>query len=189
MRVADLPLPVLQHLLPSRYAQADRLLRMAQQGFAELPPDYARVAAIRDWVHDRLDYVRGVSSGVTSAVDTLVEGAGVCRDFAHVGAALCRALGIPARYASCYAWRLDPPEHHAVFEAFLDGRWWLFDATRLVPLAGLVRVGVGRDAADVPMATIHGKIGECSMEVGIEALDGEAAALAARDRPCSLDEP
>ena len=83
----------------------------------------------------------------------------MCRDFAHIGAAFCRALGIPARFVSCYAHGLVPSDFHAVFEAYLDGRWWLFDATRQADLDGLVRIGVGRDAAEIAFQFSRNMIG------------------------------
>ena len=111
-------------------------------------------------------YYSGSSDVITSATDTLLERHGVCRDFAHLGIALCRALGIPARYVSAYAWRLHPPDFHAVFEAWLDGpgggAWYLFDPTRKSAVDGLVRIGVGRDAGEVAFCNMFG------------AVDGEA---------------
>ena len=90
----------------------------------------------------------------------LLKRTGVCRGHAHVSISLCRALGIPARYVSGYAVDLEPPDFHGFFEAFLDDRWFLFDATKLAPVESLVRIGIGRDAADVAFATL---IGEANM--------------------------
>jgi transglutaminase-like putative cysteine protease len=96
---------------------------------------------------------------------------GVCRDFAHLGMALCRALGIPARYVSAYAWRLDPPDFHAVFEAFLNGPsgagWYLFDPTRMSSPDGLVRIGIGRDAAEVAFCTSYEEVESDAPQVWI----------------------
>ena len=99
------------------------------------------------------------------------ERAGVCRDFAHLGIAFCRALSIPARFISAYAWQLDPADFHACFEAYLGDRWYLFDATRLAPTNGLVRIGTGKDAADTAFATVFGAIGLNQMNVYIKRLD------------------
>jgi transglutaminase-like putative cysteine protease len=154
--VPELPLATLPHLYPSRYCEADRLPRAAQADFGHFAPGHARVTAICNWIYEQIEYRRGTSDEHTSACDTLVDRAGVCRDFAHLGIALCRALGIPARFVSCYAWRLDPQDFHAVFEAWLGGRWYLFDATRQAALDGLVRIGIGRDAAEVAFSTIRG---------------------------------
>jgi transglutaminase-like putative cysteine protease len=164
----ELPFEVLPHLNPSRYCQSDRLPRAAQADFGGLEPGHGRVTAICNWIHEQVEYRRGTSDVHTSACDTLVDRAGVCRDFAHLGIALCRALGIPARFASCYAWRLDPPDFHAVFEAYLGGRWWLFDATRQAALDGLVRIGVGRDASEVAFVTVHGAARPTGMTVRID---------------------
>jgi transglutaminase-like putative cysteine protease len=157
-----LPLPVLTHLYPSRYCQSDRLARFANRTFGGIPLGYQRVAAIANWIHDNVDYVSGASDALTSAYDTVSQRVGVCRDFAHLGIALCRALGIPARYVSGYAWRLDPPDFHAVFEAFLFGAsgpgWYMFDPTRMAAPEGIVRIGVGRDAAEVAFCTQFGEM-------------------------------
>ena len=156
----NLPLHVLPHLNPSRYCQSDRLELFAQRTFGQLEPGHLRITAICNWVCKHVEYLSGSSNAMTSATDTLLERHGVCRDFAHLGIALCRALGIPARYVSAYAWRLHPPDFHAVFEAWLDGpeggAWWLFDPTRRSAVDGLVRIGVGRDAGEVAFGTIFG---------------------------------
>jgi transglutaminase-like putative cysteine protease len=126
-----------------------------------------------NWIHDWIDYRRGTSDAHTSACDTLVDRAGVCRDFAHLGIALCRASGIPARFISVYAYRLQPVDFHAVFEAWLGGRWYLFDPTRQAALDGLVRIGVGRDAAEVSFASINGSAEPTAMDVHITPSDPE----------------
>lgn len=173
--VATLPLSVLPHLNPSRYCQSDKLQRFAQSTFGGEAQGYQRVNAICNWIHDYVAYEGGVSDAMTSAFDTVTQRAGVCRDFAHLAVALCRALGIPARYVSAYAWRLDPPDFHAVFEAFLLGPtgpgWYVFDPTRMSDAAGLVRIGIGRDAADVAFASPFGAVSFDKPEVWIEAKD------------------
>lgn len=167
----QLPLSVLTHIYPSRYCQADRLERFARRSFGGLPTGYQRVAAICNWIHDNVDYVSGASDALTSAFDTVSQRAGVCRDFAHLGIALTRALGIPARYISAFAWRLEPPDFHAVFEAFLQGPsgpgWYVFDPTRMAAPDGLVRIGVGRDAAEVAFCTQFGDMEYDKPEVSI----------------------
>jgi transglutaminase-like putative cysteine protease len=170
-----LPLEVLTHLYPSRYVEADLLQQFAQKEFGQLPQGYARVAAICNWIHDHLDYMPGSSDEHTSARDTLVQRQGVCRDFTHLAMAFCRALGIPARFVSAYAWRLTPPDFHAVMEAWLEGpeggAWFLFDPTRKAAADGLVRIGIGRDAAEVAFCSPYGAV-ECGKpRVRIEALD------------------
>jgi transglutaminase-like putative cysteine protease len=152
----ELPEEVLPYLNPSRYCESDRLAPFALAEFGRLARGYSRVAAICEWTHEHLNYRSGSTNASTSACDVLILRAGVCRDYAHLAIALCRALCIPARYVSGYAVDLAPPDFHGFFEAYLGDHWYLFDATRLAPVAGLVRIGMGRDAADVPFATIIG---------------------------------
>ncbi|WP_428029643.1 transglutaminase-like domain-containing protein [Ancylobacter sp.] len=169
--VAELPLEVVPFLNPSRYCQSDQLARFAYREFGALPTGHERVTAICNWIYDNVDYLNGSSNSETSAYDTMVQRAGVCRDFAHLGIAFCRALAIPSRFASSYAWQLDPPDFHAVFECYLDGAWYLFDPTRKAALQGLVRIGVGRDAADAAFATIYGNAVMTAMQVSIAPLE------------------
>ncbi|HMR29514.1 MAG TPA: transglutaminase family protein [Geminicoccaceae bacterium] len=172
--VGELPFETLPHLWPSRYSQSDRLLRSARADFGHLGDGHQRVTALANWIHEHLEYERGSSNEHTSAVDTLVERAGVCRDFSNLGIALCRALGIPARFVSAYAWRLDPPDFHAVLEAYLGGRWYLFDATRQAALDGLVRIGIGRDASDVAFCTWDGEVEAGPMKVWNRPTPGQS---------------
>ncbi|QIB32501.1 transglutaminase-like domain-containing protein [Ancylobacter pratisalsi] len=173
--IAQMPLEVMPFLNPSRYCQSDMLGRFAQRQFGGLLPGHPRVTAICNWIYEQVDYQSGTSDSQTSAYDTMVQRAGVCRDFAHLGIAFCRALGIPARFASAYAWQLDPPDFHAVFECYLDGAWYIFDPTRKAAIQGLVRIGVGRDAADAAFATIHGDAQMTAMSVSIEPVAEDGA--------------
>ncbi|MBO9998013.1 MAG: transglutaminase family protein [Cyanobacteria bacterium SID2] len=163
-----LPIEILPYLYPSRYCQSDRLIRLAQYEFGEFLPGYSRITAICNWIYDNVAYLYGSTSTHTSAYDTATERAGVCRDFAHLGIAFCRALNVPARFITGYAYGLDPPDFHACFEAYLGDRWYLFDSTRLVPRKGFVRIGAGRDAADVSFATIFGTAQMEEMDVSID---------------------
>ena len=173
---AELPLSVFTHLYPSRYCQSDKLERFARSTFGGLERGYATVNGICNWIHDYVAYEGGVSDALTSAFDTVTQRAGVCRDFSHLAIALCRTLGIPARYVSAYASQLDPPDFHAVFEAFLagpgGGAWFIFDATRMSDPAGLVRIGVGRDAAEVAFCSPYGVTGYDKPEVWIKPVGG-----------------
>ncbi len=155
--IADLPDDLLHNLMPSRYCESDHLSQTAQMLFGGLPRGHSRVQAIADWIHDNVEYRLGSSQATTTARDVFEQRAGVCRDFAHLGVTFCRALNIPARLVVGYA-RFDdpPPDFHAVFEAFVGGRWVLFDATRMSPLDELIRIATGRDAKDVAFATIFG---------------------------------
>lgn len=154
--VAELPFSLLPYLLPTRFVPSDRVAGFAQAEFGQLPKGHQRVSAICNWINDHIAYTPGSSDAETTAAETIMNRAGVCRDFAHLGITFCRALGIPARYVTCYAYGLSPPDFHAVFEAYLGDRWWLFDPTRQAALDGLVRIGVGRDAAEVAFATLFG---------------------------------
>jgi len=169
--VAQVSADIIPYLFPSRYCESDQLLRFAHHQFGQLESDYLKVTAITDWIYKNVEYVSGSSNSQTSAHDTITEQAGVCRDFAHLGIALCRALIIPARYFTCYAYKLNPPDFHACFEAYIGGKWIIFDATRLVPLNGLVKIAHGRDAADVAVATSYGNISLNNMQVSCEAID------------------
>jgi len=154
--MAQMPPDVLTYLNPSRYCESDLLARFAFEEFGQFYRGYSRVQAICNWVFEQLDYTPGSTSGTTTAADVLLQRTGVCRDYAHLAITLCRGVGIPARYVAGYAVDLQPPDFHGFMEAFLDGQWYLFDPTRLSHTSGLVRIGVGRDAADVSFATING---------------------------------
>ena len=161
----QLPADVLTYLNPSRYCESDELLDFAMEHFGTLLPGYSRVTAICNWTYNELSYTSGSTGPTTTACDVLKQKQGVCRDFAHVAISLCRAMGIPARYVAGYAVNLNPPDFHGFFEAYLDGTWFLFDATRLAPVGGFVRIGTGRDAADVAFSTIRGNATNIEMKV------------------------
>lgn len=151
-----LPPEALRHLRPSRYCPSDRFERFVSKEFnGTVGGD--RVDAILGWIADHLDYVAGVSDAATTALDTFVDRAGVCRDFSHLAISLCRASQIPARAVSAYGWQLQPPDMHAVLEVFVGGSWRLADATGKVRPDGLVRVATGRDAADIAFMSIFGQ--------------------------------
>ena len=147
--VAELPDDVLLYLLQSRYCPSDKMFEKARDIVGNAAPGYAQAEKIRAWIHDNLDYRYGVSQATTDALDTLGHGAGVCRDFSHVGIALCRSLQIPARMVVGYLHGLEPMDLHAWFEAFVGGRWYTFDATQDAPRGGRMVLAYGRDATDV----------------------------------------
>ncbi|KJE21358.1 Transglutaminase-like superfamily protein [Frankia torreyi] len=153
-----LDLQRLTYLRPSRYCPSDHVVGLAVAEFGALPQGRPRVDAVVDWIHHRIGYVAGASTVHDTAEDTLLTGQGVCRDFAHLGVTLCRALGIPARFTAVYAPGLTPMDFHAVFEAWTDGAWHVHDPTRRVPRDGLVRIATGRDAADTAFAAVLGGI-------------------------------
>jgi transglutaminase-like putative cysteine protease len=140
-------------LRQSRYCQSDVLAGFASVELGHLTEHPDRAAEIAAWVHRRLVYELGSSGPLDTAVDTLLMGAGVCRDFAHLTIALCRALGVPARLAAVYAPGLSPMDFHAVVEAKVGDVWNVLDPTRLAPRQSLVRIATGRDAADTAFAT------------------------------------
>jgi transglutaminase-like putative cysteine protease len=175
--VARLPVGVLRFVYPSRYCESDRLHRFAMREFGALPQGYARVQAIRDWVLGRTTFMSNSSTSDTSAVDTLLATVGVCRDFAHLMIALCRAVNIPARFTTGIDYGADPAlgpsDFHAYVEAYLGDRWYLFDPSGTAIPMGFVRFGTGRDAADVAFATIFGSVASGAPRIAIEAVAGD----------------
>jgi transglutaminase-like putative cysteine protease len=175
--VARLPLEVLAFIYPSRYCQSDRLHRFAMREFGHLWQGYGRVQAIRDWVLQRTAFTSNSSTSESSAIDTLLGTVGVCRDFAHLMIALCRAINIPARFTTGIDYGADPalgpPDFHAYVEAYLGDRWYLFDPSGTAIPMGFVRFGTGRDAADVAFATIFGSVGSGAPRIAIEAVAGD----------------
>jgi transglutaminase-like putative cysteine protease len=169
--VAHLNSSILPYLYPSRYCKSDKLYRLADNLFGSIVDPFEKVITLTNWINTNVQYISGFSNAQTSAYDTVTQQAGVCRDFAHLGIALCRALTIPARYFTGYAYHLKPADFHACFEAYLGGEWVLFDATRLVPLNGLVKIANGRDAADTAIANIFGDIIFTTMQVTCELAD------------------
>lgn len=176
--VAKLPAEVLGYVYPSRYCESDRLGRLSLREFGHLPMGYGRVRAIRDWVNQRVAFISNSSDATTSAADTLIDQAGVCRDFAHLMIALCRAVNVPARFTTGIDFGADPAlgptDFHAYVEAFLGDRWYLFDPSGTAIPMGFVRFGTGRDAADVAFATIFGAVTSQAPNIHVEAVDDTA---------------
>ncbi|MDP3310982.1 MAG: transglutaminase family protein, partial [Polaromonas sp.] len=162
INVLQLPGQVLPYLYPSRYCQSDRLHRLAVKEFGHLRQGYSRVQAIRDWVNQRVTFTSNSSTGYTTAVDTLIDEAGVCRDFAHLMIALCRAVNIPARFVSGIDYGADPAlgptDFHAYVEVYVGHRWYLFDPSGTAIPMGFVRFATGRDAASAAFATMFGGV-------------------------------
>jgi transglutaminase-like putative cysteine protease len=160
--VRYLPPDVIGYIYPSRYCQSDRLVKLASREFGGLPQGYGRVLAIRDWVKQRVTFTSNSSNSNTSAVDTLIEQVGVCRDFAHLMIALCRAVNIPARFTTGTDYGADPAlgpsDFHAYVEVYLGNAWYIFDPSGTGIPMGFVRFGTGRDAADVAFASIFGGV-------------------------------
>jgi transglutaminase-like putative cysteine protease len=179
--IEDLPDDVLVYLLGSRYCDTDRLADFAWSQFGSTPLGRARVQAICDFVHQhiRFDYQR--ADCTRTASDALREGVGVCRDFAHLATALCRAMNIPARYCTGYLGDIgvpavpDPMDFSGWFEAWLGGRWYTFDARHNTPRIGRVLMATGRDATDVAISTSFGPSQLVSFNVVTDEVVIEAA--------------
>ncbi|MBP1819328.1 transglutaminase family protein [Mycobacterium sp. OAE908] len=172
------PAPVTEYdlsmyLRPSRYAEADKFFGFAATEFGNYADSTTLLEKVSSWVGTRLNYVPGSSDPIDGAVDTLLAGAGVCRDYAHLVVALLRAVKMPARVVSVYAPGLSPMDFHAVAEAFVDGQWRVVDGTLLAPRQSLVRIATGRDAADIAFLDNHkGAIELTKMEV-MAIVDGD----------------
>ncbi|HEY0825435.1 MAG TPA: transglutaminase family protein [Ramlibacter sp.] len=160
--IPNLPGAVLPYLYPSRYCESDILNAFAMSQFGGMWQGYGRVQAICEWVSRHVSFVSGSSSGTTSAAETLRQRQGVCRDFAHLMIALCRALNIPARFTTGFDYGADPAlgptDFHAYVEAYVGGRWYIFDPSGTAIPMGFVRLASGRDAADAAYASIFGQV-------------------------------
>jgi transglutaminase-like putative cysteine protease len=153
-------------LRPSRYCPSDRLGGFAGRQFEFAPSAADKVRAICDYVWNHITYDGSATTLGSDAIETLVTGRGVCRDFAHLVMTLCRAVGVPARMAAVYAPGLSPMDFHAVVETAIDGAWWCWDATRLAPRQTLVRIATGRDAGDIAFATVlSGQVDLSTVEI------------------------
>ena len=154
-----MPGEAVQYLFDSRYCPAARFQPFVSAEFGHVEGG-AKIAAMRDWIADKLTYTPGSSGSETDALDTYVERKGICRDYAHLMVSMARAAAIPARFVACYAPGVEPPDFHAVAEVFLcdpttpgGGTWQLVDATDMADPAETVKIGIGRDAADVSFMT------------------------------------
>jgi transglutaminase-like putative cysteine protease len=160
--VGDLPNEVLSYLLNSRYCEVDRFASIAFELFGHLPPGWGRVQAICNWVHNKVAFNYQQARPTKTALDVFTERVGVCRDFQHLAITFCRALNIPARYATGYLGDIGVPvrlpmDFSAWFEVYLDNRWWAFDARNNQPRIGRVLMATGRDASDVAITTSFGQ--------------------------------
>jgi transglutaminase-like putative cysteine protease len=160
--VGDLPHEALQYLLSSRYCEVDRFVTIAGDLFGYIAPGWGRVQAVTNWVHNSVAFNYANARPTKTALDVFTERTGVCRDFQHLAITFCRALNIPARYATGYLGDIGipsrgPMDFSAWFEVFLDGRWWTCDARHSTPQVGRVLMAVGRDASDVAITTSFGE--------------------------------
>lgn len=169
-----LPGETIEYMLPSRYCPSDQFLDIVATEFGDTTGG-ARVAGIRDWIRARLTYQAGSSDTSTSAIDTYRTREGVCRDFAHLMICMTRASAIPARFCSVYGLGVEPQDFHAVAEVFLDGTWYMVDATGMSKPGAMAKIGVGRDAADVSFLTSYGEANLQNQSVQVSAVPDSAA--------------
>lgn len=162
-----LPGETIQYLMPSRFCPSDRFQSLAEEEFGSLQGG-ARIAAMSDWIHTHITYAPGSSNAETGAMQTYIDRQGVCRDFAHLMITLARASTIPARFVSVYGIGVTPQDFHAVAEVFLDGTWYMVDATRMSSSDRMAKIGVGRDAADVSFLTSYAYAEMTSQSVEVE---------------------
>ena len=169
--VARLPVETLPFLLASRYCDTEFLMQVAWGQFGYIQGGWARVQAICDFVHDRLTFSYPNARPTRTAFDAYNERSGVCRDFTHLAVALCRCMNIPARYCNGYLGDIGipadpaPMDFNAWFEAYIGGRWYVFDARHNMPRIGRITVARGRDAQDIPMLHTFGPHGLAKFEV------------------------
>ena len=146
-----------------------------------MPSGFAQADAVCKWVRSQLEFRVGTSTVRTSALETLEQRMGVCRDFAQSMIAILRSLNYPARFVTGGDYgasaELGPPDFHSYVEAYIGDRWWLFDPTGITPLTGLIRIGTGRDAADVAFATMFGQVQGRMPSVSFAAEDDPAAGI------------
>jgi len=186
--VQKLPHEALRYLYSSRYCEVDRFSTIALELFGAVPPGYSRVQAVCDWIHTRVVFGYQHARPTKTALDVYTERFGVCRDFQHLAVTMCRALNIPARYATGYLGDIGVPisptpmDFSAWFEAYLEDRWWTFDARHNHPRIGRVLMATGRDASDVAITTSFGMANLTQFTVVTDELPPEQA-RAAQDVP------
>ena len=175
--IIDLNHEVLPFINPSRHCESDKLLDFAHQEFGHLSSQYAKVSAINQWIFNTISYKTGSTNSNASACDTLLFKEGVCKDFAHLGIALSRALDIPARYFTSYAYALNPPDFHACFESYIGGKWLFFDPTQLSVANGLVKIANGMDASEVAVASYFGEVKCTFMKIDCQVINSDFIAF------------
>lgn len=160
--VEDLPAETLRFLLASRYCEVDLMTNIATELFGGITPGWGRVQAVCEWVHSKVTFGYSFARSTKTALDVYTERLGVCRDFQHLAITFCRALNIPARYTTGYLGDIGVPvapvpmDFSAWFEAYLEDRWWAFDARHNQARIGRILIATGRDAADVAITTSFG---------------------------------
>jgi transglutaminase-like putative cysteine protease len=181
--VQELPPDILRYLYNSRYCEVDRFSTIALDLFGAVPTGWSRVQAVCDWVHTRVSFGYQYARPTKTALDVFTERFGVCRDFQHLAVTLCRALNIPARYVTGYLPDIgvsvvpSAMDFSAWFEAYLEDRWWTFDARHNQPRIGRVLIAAGRDASDVAITTSFGSANLTQFTVTAEELSQAQAAV------------
>jgi len=172
--IPNLPGEVLPYLYPSRFCESDLLAPVALAQFGGLWQGYSRVEAICAWVNSHVKFTSGSSCSTTTASQTLASGRGVCRDFAHLMIAMCRAVNVPARFVTGFDYGADPalgpPDFHAYVEAYLGGRWYIFDPSGTAIPMGFMRLTSGRDAADCAFASMFGDVRPLGQTIEVHAV-------------------
>ncbi len=190
--VDEIPEQYLRYTLPSRYCDSDKLLDFAFEKFGGFPHGHERIQAICDWVHQNIEYRQFSGSPTKSAADTVADGYGVCRDFAHTAIALCRTFNIPTRYVTGYVSDIafqdsgTPMDFHAYFEVYLGHRWHTFDARFNVRRVGRIKIAHGLDAVDGAFATVYGMANWRKFEVWSYQIDPRDPTAASIDAPVDL---
>ena len=161
--VEALPPETLRYLMASRFCEVDLLSPIAAELFGHVPRGWSRVQAICDWVQSKVTFNYAQARSTRTALDVFTERVGVCRDFQHLAITFCRCLNIPARYTAGYLGDIGvaaapyPMDFSAWFEAYLEDRWWTFDARHNRSRIGRVLLATGLDATDVAITTSFGQ--------------------------------
>jgi transglutaminase-like putative cysteine protease len=184
LAIEYLPPDVLPFLMNSRYCEVDLLSNTAHELFGNTSRGWERVKAVCDWVHSKVTFGYQFASSARSALGVYTERVGVCRDFQHLAITFCRALNIPARYATGYLGDIgvpadrNPMDFSAWFEVYLGGQWWTFDARHNVPRIGRVLMATGRDATDCAITTSFGQARLISFQVVSEEVPATSGTTA-----------
>ncbi|MEO1733953.1 MAG: transglutaminase family protein [Pseudomonadota bacterium] len=166
----DLPADVVPYLMPSRFCHSEQFDDFVRGQFGEHASG-AMIGSMTDWIYSNFRYDPAASPPGATATESFHALAGVCRDYAHMLITLSRAAGVPARFVSAYGHTVRPQDFHAVAEVWLDDAWRLVDATGMTQASEIVRIGVGRDAADVSFLTSYGPLTLLEQNVSVQLLD------------------
>lgn len=178
VEVQQLPPETLPFLLPSRYCESDRFGELASTIVSGVAAGYDQCATIVNYIRDTFQYAPGSGQDIISATEVNQRSQIVCRDMAHLGIALCRALSIPSRMVVGYLENLQPMDLHAWFEVYVGGRWYTFDPTQVSLQGGRIAIAYGRDAADVAIYSQYGeKVDILGMHVSVERISAPANSL------------